>query len=184
MNKTTEIPVEQRLSALLLKGWTMLSEACTTCPDQCPIMRSQGGQKYCCGCQVLINDKTKETQSMKFNDLISSKPKPIQPSTQPTQLKPVRQVVQLDESIHLVKQKPEPVKLVNKEETVSVQENNLKETTTRKEEKDVVLAALYGRLKYLAKVLNTLEDSSLIETTTHRMVTIMDAIEKYKSLSK
>lgn len=181
MNKTTDIPVEQRLSALLLKGWTMLSEACSTCPDQCPIMKSQRGQKYCCGCQALINDKTKERQFMKFSDLISAKQKQIQQPTIQQAVKPQTQpTVQ-----------PEPVKQVVKEEVVSnVKESKVNEITstttgtTRGEEKDVVLAALYGRLDYLAKVLNTLEDSCLIESTTQKMVTLMDAIAKYKSLNK
>ena len=183
MNKSTDIPVEQRLSALLLKGWTMLSEACSTCPDQCPIMKSQRGQKYCCGCQALINDKTKERQFMKFSDLISAKQKQIQPPTTQPIVKPQTQTTVQTE---------QPVKQVVKEEIVStVKESKPKETTTttttvttRGEEKDVVLAALYGRLDYLAKMLNTLEDSCLIESTTNKMVTLMDAIAKYKSLSK
>ena len=183
MNKSTDIPVEQRLSALLLKGWTMLSEACNTCPDQCPIMKSQRGQKYCCGCQALINDKTKERQFMKFSDLISAKQKQIQPPITQPAVKPQTQTTVQTE---------QPVKQVVKEEEIisTVKESKPKETTTtttvttRGEEKDVVLTALYGRLDYLAKVLNTLEDSSLIESTTHKMVTLMDAIAKYKSLSK
>ena len=61
---------DKKLSDLMLRGWTMLADSCSSC--QCPLMRSPDRQKYCVNCEVWIHENKKREQK-KFSELFSSK---------------------------------------------------------------------------------------------------------------
>ncbi|KAK1441853.1 hypothetical protein BgAZ_501850 [Babesia gibsoni] len=49
-DSTSSASTSEDMAALLLKGWAMMSETCSTCRDV-PLMRSREGILRCCRCQ-------------------------------------------------------------------------------------------------------------------------------------
>lgn len=63
-----ESTLEEKLTNLIQRGWTLLPESCNLESCKCPLVRSLDGNKYCANCEMWIFDKEKKKQ--RFTDLV------------------------------------------------------------------------------------------------------------------
>ena len=65
-----EKTTEEKLGDLLMKGWIILAESCFAETCNTPLMKNpMDGNKYCCGCEMWVSEKTRTKQT--FTELVS-----------------------------------------------------------------------------------------------------------------
>lgn len=84
------IPLDQKLSALMLRGWTLLADVCPIETCQCPLMRSSAMKIYCPNCEAWVLDNAIQCR-MDFVDLVPPKGKKISQTKQ----KEVKEIIEI-----------------------------------------------------------------------------------------
>lgn len=68
----TEKSVETKLGDLMMKGWTMLADACFKESCRTPLMKDNvSKQVYCVGCEAWVCNKERKQDHHKFDELVS-----------------------------------------------------------------------------------------------------------------
>ena len=156
---------DKKLGELMLRGWTMLADSCTTC--NCPLMRSPDGQKYCVNCEVWIYDN-KKREPKKYSELFPSR---------------ISQINKKNQDIQHKKELPE-----NKEikENKDNKKNEKEEKKTHNNPKIIrnntpCIDLLNNKLSILAQNLNEETDFKKCNEIIDLMNKIIDLIKHYKT---
>ena len=155
---------DKKLGELMLRGWTMLADTCTTC--NCPLMRNPDGQKYCVNCEEWIYDNKKREQK-KYSELFPSR---INQNYQETQHK--KEIPKKKE-----KQDNKEHKKINSEEEKETQGNHPKIIPNNTSCIDL----LNNKLNILAKNLNEESDIKKCNEIIDLMNKIIDLIKHHKA---
>ena len=167
---------DKKLGELMLRGWTMLSNSCSTC--NCPLMRSPDGQKYCVNCEVWVYDN-KKREPKKYSELFSSRTNQIKkekPEIPNKKEEYQKNDFQQKRIIEQAKDNKEKEKEKEKEEEIK------KTITPKNNQNDSLITSLDNKLKTLAQNLNNETDIKKSKEIIELMDNILGLIEHYKKI--
>lgn len=162
-----ELSVDKKLGDLLLSGWTMLGESCSVETCRCPLMKKQNSQKYCCGCEVWVLEGNKR-EKFSFSDLLAGKRVGKKPQNT------LPQNTNNSETQNQAKEKKE--NSVEKKDDLFLKNNDFNRAK--------LLKVLNAKIDYLTEKLDQATDISIIEQTTKALILNIEALDKFKEMSK